>query len=146
MVIGEQVDQFWLIYPQSFRIVVELILFLLYRYKAVPVQMTFEGLLNFDILAGLTAPFVAYYCFRKKTWSPRVALVWNIISLMLLINIMVIAALSTPYHFRYFMNEPVNIIPFYFPFVWLPTFVVPFAFFLHVLSIKRLLTGKQLAT
>lgn len=136
------IDQFWLIYPQSFRIVMEVILLLLYRYAVIPRQMTLEGGYNFDVLAGITAPFVAYYCFRKKTWSPKVALVWNIAGLILLLNIMVISFLSTPYHSRYFMNEPANLIPFYFPFVWLPTFVAPFAFFLHLLSIKRLLSPK----
>lgn len=138
MRLGTQVNQFWLVYPQSFRIVMEFILWSLYRYKCIPVQMTFEGM-NFDILAGLTAPFVAYYCFRKQTWPKWIGLVWNFISLGLLFNIVIVALLSTPYPFRQFMNEPANTVIFYFPFVWLPGFVVPFALFLHLLSIRKLL-------
>jgi hypothetical protein len=132
-------DNFWFIYPQSFRILMEFILWLLYRYHVIPVQMTFAGG-NFDILVGLTAPIVAYYCFNKKSWSPKVALVWNFAGLLLLINIVTVAILSTPYPFRHFMNEPANTIVFYFPFVWLPSVVVPFALLLHLLSIRRLLS------
>lgn len=131
-------DNFWFIYPQSFRILMEFILWLLYRYKVIPVQMTFEGY-NYDILVGLTAPVVAYYCFNKKSWSLKVALMWNFFGLAMLLNIVIIAQLSAPYSFRYFMNDPPNTIAFYFPFVWLPSVVVPFALILHLLSIRRLL-------
>jgi hypothetical protein len=131
-------SSFWFIYPQTFRILMEFILWLLYHYRVLPKQMTFEGF-NFDILVGLSAPAVAYYCFTKKTWLVKVALVWNIIGVLLLLNIICIAMLSAPYPFRYFMNEPVNRIAFSFPFVWLPSFVVPFAVLLHILSIRRCL-------
>jgi hypothetical protein len=135
-------DNFWFIYPQSFRILMEFILWLLYRYHMIPIQMTFEGR-NFDIIIGLTAPIVAYYCFNRRVWSPKIALVWNFIGVALLINVMVLAMLSTPYPFRRFMNEPTNMLPFHFPFIWLPSIVVPFAFLLHSVSIRRLLTGKN---
>jgi len=132
-----QFNVFFLVYAQSFRILMEFILWLLYRYNVIPVQMTFEGQ-NFDILVGITAPFVAYFCFVRKTWSPKVALVWNFAGILLLANIVIVAILSTPYPFRYFMNEPANTIVFGFPFIWLPAFVVPFAFLLHLIAIKRL--------
>ena len=133
----EQFNVFWIVYAQSFRMIMEFILWLLYRYSIIPVQMTFAGR-NFDILIGFTAPFVAYFCFIKKTWSPKVALIWNFAGLLLLGNIVVVALLSTPYPFRVFMNEPANTLVFSFPFVWLPAFVVPFALLLHLISIKRL--------
>jgi hypothetical protein len=130
-------DNFWFIYPQSFRILMEFILWLLFRYKIIPVQMTFEGY-NFDIIIGLTAPIIAYYCFNRKIWSPKIALVWNFAGLALLINIVVISFLSTPY-FTVFTTKPANMVAFYFPFVWLPAVVVPFAFLLHILSIRKLI-------
>lgn len=133
----EQFNVFWVVYAQSFRILMEFILWLLYRYNVIPVQMTFEGR-NLDILVGLTAPFIAYYCFVKKSWSLKVALGWNIAGLLLLANIVVVAILSTPYPFRQFMNEPANTVIFYFPFIWLPGFVVPFALLLHLIAIRRL--------
>lgn len=134
----EQFNVFWLVYAQSFRILMEFILWLLYRNHVIPVQMTFEGR-NFDILIGLSAPFVAYFCFVKKTWPIKVALYWNFAGLLFLANIVVVAILSTPYPFRVFMNEPANTVVFGFPFVWLPAFVVPFALLLHVIAIRRLL-------
>ena len=134
----ENFNVFWLVYAQSFRILMEFILWLLYRNNVIPVQMTFEGY-NFDILVGITAPFVAYYCFVKKTWSPKIALVWNFAGILLLANIVIIALLSTPYPFRQFTNQPANTIVFYFPFVWLPAFVVPVALFIHLITIRRLL-------
>lgn len=133
----EQINLFWLIYLQSFRVVMEFILWLLHRNHVIPVQMSFEGM-NFDVLTGITAPFIAYFCFRKKTWSPKIALWWNFAGIALLLNIVVVAILSTPYPFRYFMNEPANLIVFHFPFVWLPGFVVPVALLLHLISIRRL--------
>ncbi len=133
----EQFNVFWLVYAQSFRILMEFILWLLYRYHVIPVQMTFEGR-NFDILVGITAPLIAYYCFVKKSWPLKVALVWNIAGVLLLANIVIVAVLSTPYPFRQFMNEPANTVIFSFPFVWLPGFVVPFALLLHLIAIRRL--------
>ncbi len=139
--LSENISGFWFVYVQSFRILMEFILWLLYRYQIIPVQMTFEGL-NFDILVGLSAPFVAYYCFVKKSWSWKVALTWNIFGLLFLANIVTVAVLSTPYPFRHFMNEPANTVIFNFPFVWLPSLVVPFALLLHLISIRRLLRYK----
>jgi hypothetical protein len=60
----------WLIYIQSFRVVVEAVLWLVFLDHIIPVQMTFEGR-NFDILTGLTAPIVAYFCFQKKYGTAR---------------------------------------------------------------------------
>lgn len=132
------IGPFWLIYIQSFRVLMEFILWELYRYQVIPKQMTFEGQ-NFDIVIGLTAPLIAFMCFNSKKWSPKVAIVWNIAGLAVLANIAVVALLSTPTPFRYFTNEPANTVIFYFPFVWLPTFVVPFAVLMHLLSLRQLL-------
>ena len=131
-------DTFWLIYAQSFRILMAFIFALLFRYRVIPVQMTYEGR-NYDIFIGLTAPLVAYYCFNKKSWPEWVALVWNFIGLASLIYIVTVSVLSTPYPFRRFMNEPANTISFYFPFIWLPAVVVPFALLLHLMALRRLL-------
>ena len=138
----EGLDNFWFVYPQSFRIILEFIFWLLYRYHIIPIQMTFAGG-NYDIIIGLTAPVVAYYCFNRKIWPPVVALVWNFLGLGWLFYIMIVSVLSTPYSFRYFMNEPANTLPFHFPFVWLPAVVAPFALLLHLLSIRRLIKGKS---
>jgi hypothetical protein len=61
----------------------------------------------------------------------------------LLFNIVIISILSTPTPFRFFMNEPANTIVAAWPFIWLPGFVVPMAFLLHVFSLKQLWAGSR---
>lgn len=132
----------WLIAVLSFRIVMEIILWMVFVAGVIPVQMTFEGR-NWDILIGLTAPIIAYLCFSKKAIYRKAAIFWNIAGLALLINIFSIAVLSTPVPFRVFMNEPANTFIAYFPFVWLPGFVVPFAFGMHFMSLRKLITARN---
>ena len=126
---------------QVFRVVVEILLWLLFIQNLLPVQMTFEGR-NFDILAGISAPVVAYFGVARNQWPRIVLIVWNVLSLALLINIVTIAILSFPTPFRYFMNEPTNTIVATFPFVWLPGFLVPLAYGLHFLSLRQLIAIK----
>lgn len=49
----------------TIRIPVELVLYALYLHQTVPQLMTFEGR-NWDILSGITAPFVYYFGYVKK--------------------------------------------------------------------------------
>lgn len=131
-----------LIYLQSFRILVEVLIWLLFIQDLLPVQMTFEGM-NFDVLTGLTAPFVAYFCFQKKQWPKWVAIAWNIMGIVLVFTIVTIAIFSFPTPFRYFMNEPANRIVAQFPFVWLPGILVTVAYSLHFFSLKQLLATPE---
>ena len=80
------------------RIPVELVLYGLYVYKAVPELMTFEGR-NYDIVSGLTVPIIYYLGFVKKRFNTRLLLIWNFICLGLLFNIVVHAVLSAPFPF-----------------------------------------------
>ena len=119
---------------QVFRVFVEILLWMLFIQNLLPEQMTFEGR-NFDILAGITAPLMAYFFSENK----KVMIAWNLLSLALLINIVTIAILSMPSSFRVFFNEPGNTIVTTFPFIFLPTFLVPLAYGLHFLSLRKLL-------
>jgi hypothetical protein len=123
---------------QSFRLFVELLLWMLFIDHALPVQMTFEGR-NFDVLSGITAPFIAWLFLHQKI-SRTTAIVWNLFCLGLLINIVSVAILSTPSPWRIFMNAPANTIVASFPVSWLPGFLVPLAYILHFLSLKQLLS------
>ncbi|MEM9675300.1 MAG: hypothetical protein AAF992_22100 [Bacteroidota bacterium] len=49
-----------LLYIQAFRVIVEVLLWMLFLQELLPEQMTFEGR-NWDILVGLTAPLMAYF-------------------------------------------------------------------------------------
>lgn len=118
---------------QVFRVFVEIILWLLFIQNLLPEQMTFEGR-NWDILAGLSALLAARFFVKRKS----LMIAWNIFGLALLINIVTIALLSMPTPFRYFHNEPSNTLVTHFPFIFLPTFLVPLAYILHLLSLRKL--------
>lgn len=125
-------------YLNIVRIPVEIVLYWLFLNKTIPELMTFEGR-NFDILAGITAPIVAYLGFTKLKISRNAILIWNFISLGLLVNIVLNALLSAPSPFQKFAFEQPNIAILYFPFCWLPTFIVPIVLFGHFTSIRQLL-------
>ncbi len=119
------------------RIPVEIVLFWLFLNKAVPELMTFEGR-NFDIIAGVSAPFIAYFGFKRGMLSRKFSLVWNLICLGLLINIVGSAALSIPSPVQTVAFEQPNIAMLNFPFSWLPTFIVPIVLFGHLVAIRQL--------
>ncbi len=125
------------------RVPVELVLFWLFIQKAVPKIMTFEGR-NFDILSGITAPFIFYFGFVKKQLSKRIILLWNFICLALLLNIVVLAILSAPFPFQQFGLSQPNIAVLYFPFIWLPCCIVPLVMFSHLVAIRRCLSSQPL--
>ena len=122
----------------TIRIAVELVLFWLYISKTIPQLMTFEGR-NFDIISGLTAPFIFYFGFVKKRLSTTIILIWNIICIGLLINVVVNAILSAPFSFQQFGFEQPNIAVLYFPFTWLPCCLVPLVLLAHLATIRQLL-------
>ncbi|SDX44562.1 hypothetical protein [Hymenobacter psychrophilus] len=119
------------------RIPVELVLWALYYYQAVPGLMTFEGR-NWDILMGLTAPLVYYLAFRRRWLGPGGLVVWNVVGLLLLGNIVRLGLLSAPGPFQQFSFEQPNMALMYFPYVWLPAFVVPVVLLAHVAALWQL--------
>jgi hypothetical protein len=120
------------------RIPVELTLFGLYLHKVMPEVMTFEGR-NFDILCGLSAPFVYYFGYIKNILSQKILIAWNVICLLLLANIVVTAVLSGPFAFQQFAFNRSDFALLYFPFVWLPGYVVPIVLFAHLTAIRQLM-------
>lgn len=125
-------------YLNIVRIPVEIVLFWLFLNKAIPELMTFEGR-NYDIIAGITAPIIAYFGITKGKINRKIILIWNFICLGLLINIVVNAFLSAPSPVQRFAFEQPNIAILNFPFSWLPTFIVPIVLFGHLVSIRQLL-------
>lgn len=138
-----QLENKYLTLINTVRIPVEIVLYFLFLYKVIPVEMTFEGR-NFDILAGLSAPIIYFFVFVSKKWSNKVLLFWNVISLGLLINIVVLAFLSAPSPFQKLAFSQPNIAILHFPFVWLPTVIVPIVLFCHIVSIKKILSNSKI--
>lgn len=127
-----------LTYLHLVRIPVEIGLLMLFLNKAIPEIMTFEGW-NFDIIAGLTAPFIIYFGFVKKSIGRKGLLVWNILCMLLLFTIIFIGVFSSPIPLQMFGFDQPNKALLYFPFSWLPSFIVPMVLFAHFVSIRQLL-------
>jgi hypothetical protein len=124
------------------RIPVEICLYLLFIHKAVPGLMTFEGR-NFDIFSGITAPLAWYFGYRKPV-LPRIILVaWNLICLGLVLNVVIQGILSAPTVFQKLAFDQPNIAVLYFPFQWLPAFVVPAVIFSHLICLRDLFVKKE---
>ena len=126
----------WLMFVQSFRIVMELMLFLAFWYDIFPFQMTFIGF-NLDIVAGLTALLAAKVFYGKRRYFRMESVIWNLFGILLLLTIVFITAVSTPTAYRIFMNEPSSAAIVDFPFIWIPTFIVPYALAMHIFSIRQ---------
>jgi len=129
-----------LILFQSFRIVVEICLFMMFLAGSLPALMTPEGR-NFDVLVGLTAFFAARWAMhpQRRSWI----IVWNVFGLLLLTNVVVHALLAAPTPLQRITTDPPLTIVATFPFIWLPGFLVPMALLGHVLSLKKTLSTKS---
>jgi hypothetical protein len=123
-----------LVGAQSFRLPLELLMHQAYESGLMPVQMSYSGL-NFDIVTGASAVIVAILLATRRA-GVRVARWWNVLGTVLLCNIVVVSILSTPV-FSVFKTQPANTWITAAPFVWLPTVLVAFAIFGHVVVYRR---------
>jgi hypothetical protein len=117
---------------QAFRLPLEIVLHDWYRSGTIPRTMTWEGS-NWDILTGVLAicclPFVG-----QRLW---VAWAFNAIGILLLLNVVRVAVMSSPVPFGWNVEPPLELI------VQLPyAFIVPVcvggAFLGHVLLTRKL--------
>jgi hypothetical protein len=141
-----QIPQSWLILAQVFRVFVEIIFFFLVKASLFPQIMTFEGR-NFDILIGLSAPVLGHFVDRADKAGTgarfrKLIFAWNILGLLLVSNALMTAMLSAPTPIQRIFVQPSTALVGHFPYVWLPAFVVPLAYLLHMLSLRKLLSSK----
>ena len=126
---------------QSFRLPLELLMHQAAREGVMPVQMSFSGR-NFDIVTGLLALPLSLWLSRGGR-SRAVVWLWNLLGLALLCNVVGVAIASFPGPLRLFHQEPANLWVTTFPFVWLPTVMVPLALAGHVLIARKLKLGVE---
>jgi hypothetical protein len=140
-----ELPQRWLIGTQVFRLIVAIQLFFLARAGIISEKLTFTSV-NFDILIGLSAPIVAWYVHRKHKHdqgAPKLVVTWNVIGLLSLFHFYFNIAFNGLDLFSALLTKieetPVEkaLGLASFPYVWLPTFMVPLALLLHILSLRR---------
>lgn len=122
----------------SVRIIVEIVLLWLFIHELLPQSMTFEGR-NFDILSGLTAPLIVWLGFKKNKINKPLVLIWNVICLILVLQVVMTGVFSAPSPFQKLAFDQPNVAVLYFPFIWLPGIVVPIVIFGHLVAIRRLM-------
>ena len=126
-----------LTWMHTVRVPVELTLFWLFQAGLVPQLMTFEGA-NFDIVSGLTAPVAALLFFRQGRPRRALLLGWNVICLLLVLNIVTRGILSVETPFQQFGFDQPNAGLMLFPYVWLPSLIVPLVLLGHFGAFSQL--------
>ena len=137
----DSIDLKLLTYCHTIRIPIEIILTLLYHKGLMSVLVTFEGT-NFDIFTGISAPIIVFFVFRKKAVHHRALLLWNFVCLILLLNVIVTAVLSTPSPLQLLSLAQPNVAILTFPFNLLPSFIAPLMLYAHLIAIRKILIKK----
>jgi hypothetical protein len=91
-----------------------------------------------DILVGLGALGVAVALARGIHGARVLGLGWNVLGLLDILHTLFRAVTSAPGPQRLFFQEPANLVPAVFPFVYLPGFIVPLTILFHLLSLRQL--------
>ena len=132
-----------LVAVQAFRLPLELAMHKMYERGIMPEQMSYSGL-NFDIVSGATAIIVSALVWSGRG-GRRLVATWNVLGLLLLINIVSVAILATP-RFRYFGDAALNTWVMDAPFVWLPAVMVLAALAGHLVIFRALSLQKTTST
>lgn len=136
-----RLPQWFLIGAQVFRFPLEMLLGALANANLLPIEMSFHGR-NFDILSGLVAPFLALAIYKKKA-TFKTALIFNLVAIGLALNVVLHGILSTPYPFKPLQLSMDNFVVSLFPVTWLPLYLVPMAFWLHMVSLRKLFMERK---
>ncbi len=132
------VPQAALIGLQAFRIPTEWLMVGLADHRLLPMEMTFHGR-NFDAVTGLLGLALGLYLFAKKDKVPRGLLfAFHILGLLLVTAVVIQGMLSVPSPMQRLHLSIENIHLARFPIGWLPFGLVPAAYFLHFVSLRKL--------
>ena len=93
-----------------------------------------------DILVGATAPWVARHADAPQ--GRRRAIIWNLLGIADLIVAVGLGIMTNPGPTQVFDTVPTSELVTHFPMALVPTFLVPLAFVLHVISSWQLLGGR----
>ncbi len=124
------------VYLQSFRIIVELLIYGAFLQGVFPERATFNGM-NYDILVGISSLIMGAMVQRGKI-KPIGLLIWNAVSLVIL-SVTAYSFIST-YYFTDFLTINKGGRAFVdFPYLFLAAVLLPAAVFLHVFSLRQLI-------
>ena len=126
------------IFFQSFRAFIEVLFYFTFTQGILPKQVTFDGY-NYDVLLGISAIFMGLYAMRKNA-SKKLLIAWNItgIGIVLFAAFIFVTSFYNPSVWgesAKFISEEFN----QFPYLLLPSFLMPSAIFVHIVSITQLI-------
>ena len=133
----KSIPEHWLIFFQSFRILVESLFVASLIYGVFNKEVTIEGY-NFDMVFAFTAPIIGILSY-KKFISKNVIIVWNYLGLAVLASV-IFVFLTSIFNPQLFGSETMLLptISAKYPFILIAGFLMPSAVFVHVLSIVQL--------
>ncbi len=135
-VILQQTSLHFPVYLQSFRIIVELLIYGAFLQGVFPERATFKGL-NYDILVGISSLIMGILVQRRKVGAIGL-LIWNAVSLLIL-SVTAYSFIST-YYFTDFLGTNKGGRSFVdFPYLFLAAVLLPAAVFLHVFSLRQVI-------
>ena len=91
-----------------------------------------------DLITGLLAIPVAYFCYQQTPWANKVAVAWNYLGLVELIVLIPVGLLSSPSPIQTLALDNPNLVTSTWPSVLAPTFHVPLGILLHLFSLAIL--------
>ena len=129
----------WLVYIQSFRVIVEIIILYTFLAGIIPQSASFEGY-NFDIVMGIAAPFVGYFLFRNGVKSIVLARIWNALGILMILLVATVIVTSYYQPLNLWRSETILVKDefFSYPYLLLPAFLAPMGIFFHVVSLLQL--------
>lgn len=140
--IAEAIPQHWLIGVQTYRLLGVNFL-TLERAGVLPATFAFPAGYG-DILIGVTAPFVAYAYFKKKSFAKTLAILWNYIGILDLVIALGIGTLGFPRPLQVLSLTP-STEPFsLYPLALIPLFAVPISLMIHLISLKKIKAGTSM--
>lgn len=127
----------WLIYFQSFRILVETLFVFSVAKGILHKEVTIEGY-NYDMIFAFTAPIIGYLVFYKKLLPKKILLYWNYLGLCVIASIIFLFMTTT--YIPHLYGSSIPLLPLEslgYPYVLIAGFLMPVAVFLHCLSILQ---------
>ena len=131
----KSIPESWIVYFQSFRVLVEIIFVFSVSKGIFNYQVTIEGY-NFDMLFALSAPVIGFLVYNKKLVPKKYITIWNYVGLSVLVSV-IFLFLTSVYKPEIYGSQfpllPLEAMTY--PYVLIAGFLMPAAVFLHVLSI-----------
>jgi hypothetical protein len=132
-----------LVYFQTFRILVEIMLLYTFIEGVIPISATFEGA-NFDIIMGISAPIVALTIYRNLKKNRGFAVAWHILGIAMILFVAVI--IGTSMYFPLMWTSRVPLVSpelLSFPYFLIAACIAPFAILIHVIALAQLRALKK---